>query len=1405
VTAKPDWATGGLLDANRFMLRSFNRLLRQFLTRKDKAENPSIEEPLSDIAGFVETLNIHDASGWAVSRTGAKMILSARLDNISYPLEVAWSDRTDVAQHFGQRGIQPGYVATFPLRLRQALSSDLEALDRLSLICNGEILVPYESMQVKRPASVRPVSDGIVTEPIEFTAGEIKGSIEGIDGFTLHLNIRSGECGSLHPSIVCSETQLDCSSAFVPAPGTDDAPGTLEVELPGYIWEHIEEDGQVRLQVSLGEHLVPSKPLRIEHKHAASWLVDIANGFFGEQQYWALLGLEHLHFLGDDVPLDSHTKTFFVEQAAQFGLDEYVEEKASFAASSQALDKTSSNTLILWQALREFNAKLPDYVDKEPLLFELTLERFREEPEQQTWLIYSLIPFFCRIGKFPALRTLLSPKQIEELSSARDDWRCTLALPYLAASGDLQRAGDILNRLHDTDKIWLNTECIAYATQLAIETPAGDSGYKQLEIYAYSLIHLLDQLSLDYWSRLHDKLVLDSLTCWFEHIDRYSTWLREDLCKAVVRLYGLNPLAWSRLHDAMLSHPQLLATLHMARRRFDTLRNVLEDRSAWPSRTELAFESLAYFRQQGNKDAENATRELSCSLISEADTQALRAGDQLSLLSGPDYLRLAAYPAREVATSLPEHRYFVSLQMQMASLSERSHYYPLQHQARNLLRILGAALAERRQAEVEPLLRKIHKLTTHFRGKGSRFLAAEILSQANLLMARSGQAENHLLSALGRYCHETLTATENDPLPPAALLNAVCNLRLAQKNNPATVQQALLGEIVATLANADEAVTAAIELPENPVLKADPNGDNGDTLVVIYSCRKYLDTRIPAIRSTWIQDLVDRGIPYVIMVGDGDDRVDGDLLALNVSDRYEDLPLKTLKLFDWIRRNTDFQYAIKIDDDCYLDVDRYFDASSHRKHHYYGRILHRRTGDMDRTWHQDKSQGQRARRALDKSPEPSAYADGSTGYCLSRLAMECLHRITQTTNGKRLISSSYMEDKMLGDLLRMANIRYSDEDFYTSIRRRTFSTATTIAMWESTFLPGGLTPTKVTHLDTDADMATVHAQKRVAEVLPKRIWPTYEQPTLHYSRNQLELLSPVAETRELLRHELVVIVVVRNEIQMLPHFLDHYRKLGVHAFVFIDNASDDGTREALLAEPDVVLYSADTEYKNSHYGVAWQQAVLGNHCVGKWALIADADELLVYPECERKPIQTLIERIEQQGHDSARVFMIDMYPYGDLDEADFDQKSPFAAAGYFDKEPLVRWHLGEGFYSNARNYTSALRHRLIETAEPNAFMSQKFALLKYQPWMRLNQGLHNVGNINPMESDLSFAHFKYHAGFKRKIQIEIQRKQHFDDAKEYRKYRELLAESSGGFGQVEISDQYRDSSSFNGLTKGDRQ
>ena len=72
--------------------------------------------------------------------------------------------------------------------------------------------------------------------------------------------------------------------------------------------------------------------------------------------------------------------------------------------------------------------------------------------------------------------------------------------------------------------------------------------------------------------------------------------------------------------------------------------------------------------------------------------------------------------------------------------------------------------------------------------------------------------------------------------------------------------------------------------------------------------------------------------------------------------------------------------------------------------------------------------------------------------------------------------------------------------------------------------------------------------------------------------------------------EVLVVGCLRNEMLRLPAFLEHYRRLGVSRFLLVDNGSDDGSRELLLAQPDVTVFHTDQSYAESGCGIAWHTA-----------------------------------------------------------------------------------------------------------------------------------------------------------------------------------------------------------------------
>ena len=85
--------------------------------------------------------------------------------------------------------------------------------------------------------------------------------------------------------------------------------------------------------------------------------------------------------------------------------------------------------------------------------------------------------------------------------------------------------------------------------------------------------------------------------------------------------------------------------------------------------------------------------------------------------------------------------------------------------------------------------------------------------------------------------------------------------------------------------------------------------------------------------------------------------------------------------------------------------------------------------------------------------------------------------------------------------------------------------------------------------------------------------------------------------------------------------------------------------------------------------------------------------------------------------------------------------------------------------------------------------------------MKFSAGLHDACGLNVAGEPVYFAHFKYHAGFKKKASIEVARAQHYNSAAEYKRYLAMTAETAGDFYDAGVSMKYVNSDSFFITTK----
>lgn len=173
-------------------------------------------------------------------------------------------------------------------------------------------------------------------------------------------------------------------------------------------------------------------------------------------------------------------------------------------------------------------------------------------------------------------------------------------------------------------------------------------------------------------------------------------------------------------------------------------------------------------------------------------------------------------------------------------------------------------------------------------------------------------------------------------------------------------------------------------------------------------------------------------------------------------------------------------------------------------------------------------------------------------------------------------------------------------------------------------------------------------------------------------RKRGQLAAVTDRTRAIRRNDILCFATVRNEAERLPFFLDHHRGLGVAHFLIVDNASEDGTCALLAAQPDVSLWRSGHSYRLSRFGMDWLTWLMIRYGHGHWCLTLDADELLVYPHHDSRPLHELTAWLDAARRPSFGAVMLDLYPKGPLGDRTYRAgQDPLDVIDWFDAGNIV--------------------------------------------------------------------------------------------------------------------------------------
>ena len=277
-------------------------------------------------------------------------------------------------------------------------------------------------------------------------------------------------------------------------------------------------------------------------------------------------------------------------------------------------------------------------------------------------------------------------------------------------------------------------------------------------------------------------------------------------------------------------------------------------------------------------------------------------------------------------------------------------------------------------------------------------------------------------------------------------------------------------------------------------------------------------------------------------------------------------------------------------------------------------------------------------------------------------------------------------------------------------------------------------------------------------------------------------LFPLADRTGAIRPgDVLVVASLRNEALRLPSFLDHYRRLGAAHFLIADNGSDDGGTDLLADQRDVSLWRAEGDYRAARFGMDWAGWLLMRHGHGHWCVTVDADELLIYPDHERRDLVALTAWLQARAIPAMGALMLDLFPRGPIGAP--MTGDPLAHLRWFDPGPyatriqrprLNRWTQG------------GTRARVFFAAEPDrAPTLNKLPLVRWNRRFAYVNSTHsllprrlNAAWDGPGDPRLSgvLLHSKFLPDAPDRAREELARRQHFADPDRAAAYHRAVAE-----------------------------
>jgi len=261
------------------------------------------------------------------------------------------------------------------------------------------------------------------------------------------------------------------------------------------------------------------------------------------------------------------------------------------------------------------------------------------------------------------------------------------------------------------------------------------------------------------------------------------------------------------------------------------------------------------------------------------------------------------------------------------------------------------------------------------------------------------------------------------------------------------------------------------------------------------------------------------------------------------------------------------------------------------------------------------------------------------------------------------------------------------------------------------------------------------------------------------------------------RQEAVVLCVIKNGGSLVRAFIEHYLKLGFKHLFFLDNGSTDNTIEIISSYKQTTLISSEAPFRD--YYVTFKNFLIQSFGPGKWCLVADIDEFLMFPLVQK--LSDVLGYLEHECYNSVIIQMLDVFSEeGILLTAQATAqpqrwtlaqlKKTFA---YYDLNHIRKHRPMRFLQKPLPKGLSFLYGGIRKTVFNQDCFLSKEALFFAQKSTALKSS-HLLTHSNPADFSALFLHYKFADDFYASTLHAVKAENHWQNSKEYKSYLAVL-------------------------------